>query len=384
MVAEAELLGVKRLMVVFGTRPEAIKLCPLVLALRLHSREFQTVVCVTAQHREMLDQVLQVFGVVPDRDLDLMTPRQSLPEITSRALQQTAEVIGETRPDLVIVQGDTATTFAASLAGYYQRTPVAHVEAGLRTGDKYSPFPEELCRKLTGAIADLHFAATPRNRDNLLAEGVAADRILVTGNTVIDALLWVRNKVRSSKASYAELRDVDVAKRLVLVTGHRRENFGSPLVDICTALKRLAERNPDIEIVYPVHRNPNVMSPVQRILSGLPNVKLIDPLPYEAFVYLMDKCYCIISDSGGVQEEAPSLGKPVLVTREITERQEAVEAGTATLVGSRPEAIIAETERLLNDGDAYARFAQMTNPFGDGHASERIIEGFARFFAARR
>jgi UDP-N-acetylglucosamine 2-epimerase (non-hydrolysing) len=373
---------VKKVMVVFGTRPEAIKLCPLVLSLRQQADRFHTLVCVTAQHREMLDQVLQVFGVVPDRDLDLMTPGQSLPDITARALQQTAAVIAAEQPDVVIVQGDTTTTFAASLAAYYQRTAVAHVEAGLRTGDKYAPFPEEICRKLTGAIADFHFAATQRSRDNLLAEGVRADRIVVTGNTVIDALLWVRDKARAATTPYPELRDVDLGKRLVLVTGHRRENFGARFVDICNALKSLAQRNPDIEIVYPVHRNPNVTSPVHRILSRIPNIKLIEPLSYEPFVYLMDKSHCIISDSGGVQEEAPSLGKPVLVTRDITERQEAVEAGVARLVGSDPDAIVAETESLLNDPGAYARFTRIDNPFGDGHASERIVEALARFLAA--
>ncbi len=369
-----------KIMLVFGTRPEAIKLCPLVLELRNHIGRFQTVVCVTAQHRQMLDQVLRIFGVVPDFDLDLMTAGQDLSDLTARAIDATAKVIEGEQPDIVVVQGDTTTTFAAALAAYYHQIPVAHVEAGLRTGDKYAPFPEEINRKLTSTIADLHCAATARNRENLIAEGVPEERILVTGNTVVDALLWVRDKVRAGHTRYPELDDVDLSKRIVLVTGHRRENFGTRFLNICHALKSLAERHPDVEIVYPVHLNPNVTNPVYSMLSNTANIKLITPLTYEPFVFLMDKCFCIISDSGGIQEEAPSLGKPVLVTRDTTERPEAVDCGAATLVGSSTERIVGAAEALLSQ--SVSRGAGTANPFGDGRACARIVEGLAAFLSS--
>lgn len=369
----------KKVMVVFGTRPEAIKLCPLVLALGREAPGIETRVCVTAQHREMLDQVLELFEVTPDLDLDLMTPGQTLPGLTAAAVTRTAEAIAAERPDLVIVQGDTTTTFAAALAAYYHRTPVAHLEAGLRTHDKYAPFPEELNRKMAGAIADLHFAATSGARENLLREGVPSERIVVTGNTVIDALLWVREKLASSPRSFDELASVDLDRRIILVTGHRRENFGPRFESICDAIADLARSNPDVQIVYPVHRNPNVTDPAHRRLSDLPNVRLIDPLSYEPFVFLMDRSYLIISDSGGVQEEAPSLGKPVLVTRDTTERQEAIAAGTAILVGADRQSIVREAERLLHDQEAYAGVARTANPFGDGRACSRVVGAVQAF-----
>jgi len=364
----------KHVLVVFGTRPEAIKLCPLVLELRKHSSDFKTTVCVTAQHREMLDQVLDIFDVRPDYDLDLMRQDQSLAYITSNCLNRIGETIERALPDILLVQGDTTTSFAASLAAYYNKVPVGHVEAGLRTYDKYSPFPEETNRRLTSAIADIHFAPTGTNRDNLLREGIPEDRIVVTGNTVIDALFWVRRKIRANEKPYAELAGVDPGRRMILITGHRRENFGMRFAEICGAFKRLAERHQDISIVYPVHLNPNVRRPVHEILAGVENVKLVEPVDYELFVYLMDRSYFIISDSGGIQEEAPSLGKPVLVTRDTTERPEAVAAGAVKLVGADPQKIVVEAELLLSDRAAYSRMANVENPYGDGHACRRITE----------
>ena len=341
---------------------------------------FETVVCVTAQHRAMLDQVLQVFGIKPDHDLNLMKPGQDLYDITSGILAGLKQVLIDVKPDLVLVHGDTSTTLAASLAAFYARIPVGHVEAGLRTGNKFSPFPEEINRKVTGAIADLHFAPTEMAKANLLREGDDAASIFVTGNTVIDALLSVVPRLEKDAANIAELDQqfafLDRAKRLILVTGHRRENFGDGFENICNALADIAEGAPDVEILYPVHLNPNVQKPVAEILAArkLRNVHLIDPVDYLPFVYLMNRSYLIITDSGGVQEEAPSLGKPVLVMRDTTERPEAVSAGTVRLVGTSREAIVRETRNLLNNPVEYQKMSLAHNPYGDGRAVERIIQ----------
>ncbi len=368
-----------KVMVVFGTRPEAIKMAPLVKALQA-TPGLQTVVCVTAQHRQMLDQVLRLFEITPEHDLDVMKPGQDLYDITSNILLGLRPVLAAERPDWVLVHGDTTTTLATTLAAYYARIPVAHIEAGLRTGDKYAPFPEEMNRKITGAVADLHFAPTTASEANLLAEGVPAASIHVTGNTVIDALLAVVDKLKTSATLQTELaerfRFLDASKRLILVTGHRRENFGEGFQNICHALADVAERHPEVEILYPVHLNPNVRQPVQDILAarGLSNVHLIEPVDYLPFVYLMNRSHLIITDSGGVQEEAPSLGKPVLVMRETTERPEAVAAGTVKLVGTSREAIVRECERLLTDADAYQTMSRAHNPYGDGQAVARIVK----------
>jgi len=371
---------VLRILVVFGTRPEAIKMAPVVAALRGRVGRFSCVVCVTAQHREMLDPVLELFSIVPDHDLNLMRPGQGLRDVTTAVLREVSTVMEMERPDLVLVHGDTTTTMAATLAAYYARIPVGHVEAGLRTGNKYAPFPEEINRKVTTAIADLHFAPTATSRGNLLAEGVAPEAIVVTGNTVIDALLSVADRLRSdpalSKRMEAEFRFLDPSRKLVLVTGHRRENFGEGFENICRALTEIAERRPGAEILYPVHLNPNVQEPVRRILGEgrRGNVHLIPPVDYLPFVYLMSHCHLIVTDSGGIQEEAPSLGKPVLVMREITERPEAVEAGTVRLVGTDREKIVAETLRLLDDPEAYRSMSMANNPYGDGKAAGRIAD----------
>ena len=367
-----------KVMVVFGTRPEAIKMAPLVKALQA-APGMQTVVCVTAQHRQMLDQVLRLFEITPEHDLDVMKPGQDLYDITSNILLGLRPVLAAERPDWVLVHGDTTTTLATTLAAYYARIPVAHIEAGLRTGDKYAPFPEEINRKITGAVADLHFAPTAASQSNLLAEGVPAAAIHVTGNTVIDALLAVVEKLNTSAEIQAELaerfRFLDAGKKLILVTGHRRENFGEGFQNICHALADVAERHPDVEILYPVHLNPNVRQPVNDILAarGLSNVHLIEPVDYLPFVYLMNRSHLIITDSGGVQEEAPSLGKPVLVMRETTERPEAVAAGTVKLVGTSRDAIVRECEHLLTDSDAYLAMSRAHNPYGDGRAVARIV-----------
>jgi UDP-N-acetylglucosamine 2-epimerase (non-hydrolysing) len=367
-----------KVMVVFGTRPEAIKMAPLVKALQA-APGLQTVVCVTAQHRQMLDQVLRLFEITPEHDLDVMKPGQDLYDITSNILLGLRPVLAAERPDWVLVHGDTTTTLATTLAAYYARIPVAHIEAGLRTGDKYAPFPEEINRKITGAVADLHFAPTAASQANLLAEGVPAAAIHVTGNTVIDALLAVVEKLNTSAEIQAELaerfRFLDAGKKLILVTGHRRENFGEGFQNICHALADVAERHPDVEILYPVHLNPNVRQPVNDILAarGLSNVHLIEPVDYLPFVYLMNRSHLIITDSGGVQEEAPSLGKPVLVMRETTERPEAVAAGTVKLVGTSRDEIVRQCERLLTDSDAYLAMSRAHNPYGDGQAVARIV-----------
>ncbi|EXJ15010.1 non-hydrolyzing UDP-N-acetylglucosamine 2-epimerase [Imhoffiella purpurea] len=360
---------------VFGTRPEAIKMAPVVQALAA-APEVESQVCVTAQHRQMLDQVLSLFGITPEFDLDLMQPGQDLTDITSRVLAGLRNILRETRPQLVLVHGDTTTTFAASLAAFYERIPVGHVEAGLRTGNIYAPWPEEMNRRLTGSIAEWHFAPTERARQNLLREAVRPERIIVTGNTVIDALLDVVRRLREDDGLSAEIeRDfdfLDSSRRMILVTGHRRENFGEGFERICQALAVLAERE-DVQIVYPVHLNPNVQDPVRRLLGGKGNVHLIEPLDYLPFVALMDRASFLITDSGGVQEEAPSLGKPVLVMRETTERPEAVEAGTVRLVGTDETAIVREASRLLDDPAAYERMSQAHNPYGDGQAAARIL-----------
>lgn len=368
-----------RYLLVFGTRPEAIKMAPLAqtLADAAQKADIDVKVCVTAQHREMLDHVLELFAIKPDADLNIMRPGQDLTDITANVLTSMRGVLREMKPDRVLVHGDTTTTFAAGLAAFYERIPVGHVEAGLRTGNIYAPWPEEMNRKLTGAIADLHFAPTPSAAANLRREGVPGQRIFITGNTVIDALLDVAGRIRSDAALAADLARrfpfLRSGRRLILVTGHRRENFGEPFERLCRALAALARRG-DVQIVYPVHLNPNVQEPVRRILGGLPEeaAALIDPVDYVEFVYLMSRAYLIVTDSGGVQEEAPSLGKPVLVMRETTERPEAVEAGTVRLVGTDEERIVGEAVRLLEDPDHYRRMSEAVNPYGDGHAAARI------------
>jgi UDP-N-acetylglucosamine 2-epimerase (non-hydrolysing) len=359
-----------RALFIFGTRPEAIKLAPLVLHLR-SLPAFEIRVCVTAQHRSMLDQVLEVFGIVPDHDLDLMLPGQTLSQSTARILAALEPVLAKERPDLVLVQGDTTTTMAGALAAFYQRIAVGHVEAGLRTGDLYQPYPEELNRVITTRLAALHFAPTESARDNLLREGVAAAAISITGNTGIDAVLYVRDALVSGRLTARPWKELDPGRKVILVTAHRRESFGAGFERICDALNRLARR-PDVQIVYPVHRNPNVLSPVTRLLGETRGVTLLDPLEYVDFVDLMRRSYLLLTDSGGVQEEAPSLGKPVLVLRDKTERPEAVDAGTVRLVGTDTARIVREAELLLDDPAAYQGMSHIHNPYGDGHACERI------------
>ena len=370
----------KRVMVVFGTRPEAIKMAPVVAALRA-TAGIEVQVVVTAQHREMLDQVLTLFQIVPDDDLDLMSPSQSLPVLFGRILQGMSEVLERRRPEVVLVHGDTSTTLATALAAYYARIPIGHVEAGLRTGNLYAPWPEEANRRLTAPLAKLHFAPTARSRDNLLAEGVDPAGVHVTGNTVIDALLDVVDRIDSD----ANLREqlaarfpfLDPGRKLVLVTGHRRENFGPGFEQICLALRTLAQRD-DVQVVYPVHLNPNVQEPVNRILGDVERAHLIPPQDYLPFVFLMQRAQLILTDSGGIQEEAPSLGKPVLVMRDTTERPEAIDAGTVRLVGTDTARIVGEAVRLLDDGDAYRAMSRAHNPYGDGAAARRIAEIVAR------
>jgi UDP-N-acetylglucosamine 2-epimerase (non-hydrolysing) len=367
-------MAMKKLLIVFGTRPEAIKMAPLVKALA-SCAAFEVKVCVTAQHRQMLDQVLSLFRIVPDFDLDLMKPEQDLSDITAQVILGLRGVFVQWRPDMVLVHGDTTTTFATSLAAFYAKIPIGHVEAGLRTHNRYSPWPEEMNRTLTGALASIHFAPTQTAREHLLREGIADTTIHVTGNSVIDALLEVAETLKTEPNVRAPLDAtfsfLNPGKRLVLVTGHRRENFGDGFERICRALVTIAGRG-DVEILYPVHLNPHVQEPVQRILGNNPAIHLIAPQEYLAFVYLMMRAHLIITDSGGVQEEAPSLGKPVLVIRDTTERPEAVAAGTVKLVGTVEDAIVHETYRLLDDAVAYARMAQAHNPYGDGKTSARI------------
>jgi len=362
---------------IFGTRPEAIKMAPVVHALVAEPR-IESRVCVTAQHRQMLDQVLNLFEITPDYDLDIMKPGQSLGEITSAVLNGLDPILAEFAPDMVLVHGDTSTTFAATLAAYYRRITVGHVEAGLRTGNLYAPWPEEANRKLTGALAALHFAPTQRAHDNLLAEAVPSSNIIVTGNTVIDALLWMKERIEAEPAIDNDLRQhFDFLRddaRLMLITGHRRENFGDGFENICKAISALARDFPEVDFLYPVHLNPNVREPVNRILDGLTNVHLIEPQEYRPFVWLMGRSYLILTDSGGIQEEAPSLGKPVLVMRDTTERPEAVEIGTAKLVGADYTRIIEGVSELLSDDAAYNAMADAKNPYGDGHAAAAIVD----------
>lgn len=372
----------KKVLLVFGTRPEAIKMAPLALELQQNIQEFETKVCVTGQHRQMLDQVLELFDLKPDFDLNLMKPGQTLSDVTSGVLKGLEQVFDQWMPDIILVHGDTATTFAASLAGYYHKIKIGHVEAGLRTGDLYSPWPEEANRKLTGVLANYHFAPTDSSYQNLIKENVNPETIIVTGNTVIDALLQVKDKVEQDQDLIhkfeQEFKFIDKEKKLVLVTGHRRENFGQGFLNICTALANLARRYSDIQIVYPVHLNPNVQKPVNELLSGIDNIFLIDPQDYLPFVYLMNRSYLILTDSGGIQEEAPSLGKPVLVMRDTTERPEAVEAGTVRLVGTDVNTIETAVSELLEDTSLYNAMADAYNPYGDGTACQQIIDFLKR------
>jgi len=369
-----------KVMLVFGTRPEAIKMAPLALMLT-HDERFDCRICVTGQHRQMLDQVLNIFDLKASYDLEIMRPKQDLSDITSAVLLGMREVFQQFRPDMVLVHGDTATTFSASLAAYYHQIPIGHVEAGLRTHNLYSPWPEEANRKLTGALTALHFAPTPSSEANLLREGVDQSNILVTGNTVIDALLQVVDRLKTDeplvREVQAQLPQFDNDRRMMLVTGHRRESFGGGFERICQALAKIAADFPDVDIVYPVHLNPQVQEPVNRLLVDIPNIHLIAPQEYLPFVYLMDRAHILLTDSGGVQEEAPSLGKPVLVMRDTTERPEAVEAGTVKLVGTDTQLIVQEVTRLLTDEEEYTRMSFAHNPYGDGAACKRIADALA-------
>ena len=379
----------KRVMLVFGTRPEAIKMAPLVKEFQKYPNDFKTVVCVTGQHREMLDQVLQIFDIKPDYDLNIMKQGQDLYDVTSRVLVGLRDVLKEAQPDVVLVHGDTTTSTASALAAFYQQIPVAHIEAGLRTHNIYSPWPEEMNRQLTGRMATYHFAPTPLSRQNLLQEGVADEKIIVTGNTVIDALYWVVDKIKGDeslqnelngilcKAGYDTSRLAD-GKKLVLITGHRRENFGDGFINMCTAIRDLSQKYPEVDFVYPMHLNPNVRKPIHEVfgedLSNLGNMFFIEPLEYLSFVYLMEKSTIVLTDSGGIQEEAPGLGKPVLVMRDTTERPEALSAGTVKLVGTDYNKIVNEVSSLLDDEAAYAKMSQAVNPYGDGLACGRVVD----------
>jgi UDP-N-acetylglucosamine 2-epimerase (non-hydrolysing) len=366
----------KKNLIIFGTRPEAIKMAPLVKEFQKDKINFETKVCVTAQHREMLDQVLDFFEIIPDYDLNIMKPNQNLFSLTSDILLELKPILEDFKPDYVFVHGDTTTTMASSIAAFYSGAKVCHVEAGLRTHNKLSPFPEEINRQVTGRIADLHFAPTETSKQNLLLENVSENSILITGNTVIDALLDSSNRVlniTNDEIDFLKTK-LDFTKKIILVTGHRRENHGNGFIQICAALREIAIQNKDVEIVYPVHLNPNVKGPVFEILGKIENIILIDPLAYPAFVWLMNQSTLIITDSGGVQEEAPSLGKPVLVMRDTTERPEAVDAGTVILVGTNKELIISECNSLLNDTVKYQKMSNLHNPYGDGNACKRIVE----------
>ena len=362
-----------KIMTVFGTRPEAIKMCPVVLEMKKYPDLIEPVVAVTAQHREMLDQVLHLFGIVPDYDLNIMTTGQTLYDVTRRALEGLGSVLEETRPDIVLVHGDTTTTFVGALASFYAQIAVGHVEAGLRTGDKYSPFPEEMNRKLTGSLADFHFAPTVTSKANLLRENIDQDKIFVTGNTVIDALVNTVN--RSYRFADENLHNIISGNgRLILVTTHRRENLGAPMRQVYQALKEVIVTHPDVRVIFPVHKNPKVREIVEQELGHLDRVHLIEPLDYEPFANLMAKVDIVLTDSGGIQEEAPALGKPVLVLRDTTERPEAVQAGTVKLVGTAFEDVLRETNKLLDDEQYYRQMADACNPYGDGKASERIVK----------
>lgn len=370
----------KKILIVFGTRPEAIKMAPLVKAFKSNNH-FDTRVCVTAQHRQMLDQVLEIFEILPEYDLNIMKAGQDLYDITSNVLVGVRDVLADFKPDIVFVHGDTSTTFSASLAAYYSKVKVGHIEAGLRTYDIYSPWPEEGNRQLTGVLANYHFAPTVQSQENLLKEGKNQNDIYVTGNTVIDALMYVLHRIESQPELKEKIKKkissqylLDHNRKVILVTGHRRENFGQGFINICEGLKQIALNNPNVDIVYPVHLNPNVQKPVNQILSDIENVYLIDPLQYEEFIYLMSQAYFIITDSGGIQEEAPSLGKPVLVMRDTTERPEAVAAGTVKLVGCDKETLVREAEKLLHDHNEYEIMSRAHNPYGDGKACERVVQ----------
>lgn len=380
----------KKILLVFGTRPEAIKMAPLVKEFQKHSDKFQTIVCVTGQHREMLDQVLHLFEIKPDYDLNIMQQGQDLYDVTSRVLIGMREVLNEIHPDVVFVHGDTTTSTASALAAFYQQIPVAHVEAGLRTHNIYSPWPEEMNRLITSRIAEYNFAPTQLSKQNLLDEGVAEEKILVTGNTVIDALHLVINKIESNENIINELNiglaiagyDVERLnnKRLVLITGHRRENFGDGFINICSAIKALTEKYPNVDFIYPMHLNPNVRKPIKEVFgdhNSIPNMFFIEPLEYLPFVYLMEKSDVVLTDSGGIQEEAPGLGKPVLVMRDTTERPEALDAGTVKLVGTDFNKIVSEVSALLDDKLYYEKMSKAQNPYGDGKACERIISKIA-------
>ena len=369
----------KKILLVFGTRPEAIKMCPLVKEFQKYPNDFETVVCVTGQHREMLDQVLEIFGVKPDYDLNIMKQGQDLYDVTARVLTGMRDVLDKVKPDVVLVHGDTTTSMAAAMAAFYRQIPVGHVEAGLRTHNLYSPWPEEMNRQVTGRIAEFDFAPTPLSRQNLLDEGVPEERISVTGNTVIDALHWV---VENVLAKGYQPKDPSVAallqddKRKVLITGHRRENFGEGFISMCTAIRDLARKYPEVDFVYPMHLNPNVRKPIRQVFGNHPaeNLHFIEPLDYLDFVCLMSRSYIVLTDSGGIQEEAPGLGKPVLVMRDTTERPEALEAGTVKLVGTDYDRIVSEVSSLLDDPAAYDAMSHAVNPYGDGKACPRIVE----------
>ncbi|WP_290095112.1 non-hydrolyzing UDP-N-acetylglucosamine 2-epimerase [Paramuribaculum intestinale] len=378
----------KKIMLVFGTRPEAIKMAPLVKEFQKHPDKFQTIVCVTGQHRQMLDQVLEIFDIRPDFDLDIMKQGQDLYDVTARVLTGMRDVLSEARPDVVLVHGDTTTSTAAALAAFYQQIPVGHVEAGLRTHNIYSPWPEEMNRQITGRIATHHFAPTPLSRENLMAEGVSADRIAATGNTVIDALYMVVDKIRRDtdlgcrlgtelKSAGYDVDRLSGGRKMVLITGHRRENFGDGFISMCRAIKALTEKYPDVDFVYPMHLNPNVRKAIHEVfgenLTGLGNMFFIEPLEYLSFVYLMEKSTIVLTDSGGIQEEAPGLGKPVLVMRDTTERPEALAAGTVKLVGTDYDRIVHEVSRLLDDAGYYESMSKAVNPYGDGLACQRIV-----------
>ncbi len=381
----------KKIMLVFGTRPEAIKMAPLVKEFQKNTNEFAVEVCVTAQHRQMLDQVLSLFEIKPDYDLDIMKPGQDLYDVTARVLTGMRDVLKESRPDVVLVHGDTTTSSAAALAAFYQQIPVGHVEAGLRTHNIYSPWPEEMNRQITGRIAEYNFAPTPLSKKNLLAEGIDLEKIIVTGNTVIDALYQVVDKIKNTSTLNEELRmelqkagyntsRLDEGKKLVLITGHRRENFGDGFISMCKAIKALSEKYTDVDFVYPMHLNPNVRKPIHEVfgenLNGSGNMFFIEPLEYLSFVYLMDKAHIVLTDSGGIQEEAPGLGKPVLVMRDTTERPEALDAGTVKLVGTDFDKIVDNVSSLIDDADKYDKMSHAVNPYGDGKACRRIVDYF--------
>jgi len=373
-----------KVLCVFGTRPEAIKMAPVIKELKKHPDCFETRICITAQHREMLDQMLELFVITPDVDLDLMEPNQTLPNLTAKVIREMTELLKEEEPDWVLIQGDTTTVMATALAAFYLRIPVGHIEAGLRTDDRYSPFPEEINRRIVSVLTTYHFAPTQKAKGRLIAEGVDPQTVFLTGNTVVDAIQWILEKPPSTEArrlfSKLGLPDPPAAEaedlpfRLLLVTAHRRESFGAPFESLCQGLRMIAERNHDVFVVYPMHLNPRVQEPVKRILAGHPRIRLIDPLPYEPFVRLMNVSYLILTDSGGIQEEASVLGKPVFVLREVTERPELIEAGIGKLVGTDSQKILMETERLLKDEETYRSMARQAQLFGDGHAAERIVQ----------